>query len=43
MILILLKLGYSELVERVWKNCKESMERNPKDIAISSQKQKQMA
>ncbi len=27
------KMGYSEIVERVWKNCKESMERNPKDIA----------
>ena len=27
------EIGYSELVERVWKNCKESMERNPKDIA----------
>jgi len=27
------EMGYSEIVERVWKNCKESMERNPKDIA----------
>lgn len=27
------EIGYSEIVERVWKNCKESMERNPKDIA----------
>jgi DNA helicase-4 len=25
-------MGYSEIVERVWKNCKESMERNPRDI-----------
>lgn len=27
------EMGYSEIVERVWKNCKESMKRNPKDIA----------
>ncbi|MCZ7400915.1 MAG: UvrD-helicase domain-containing protein [Candidatus Methanoperedens sp.] len=27
------EIGYSELVERVWKNRKESMERNPRDIA----------
>ncbi|MDL5502708.1 MAG: hypothetical protein QSU88_05780, partial [Candidatus Methanoperedens sp.] len=27
------EIGYSEIVERVWKNCKESMERNPKDVA----------
>lgn len=27
------EMGYSEIVKRVWLNCKESMERNPKDIA----------
>ncbi len=27
------EMGYSEIVERVWKNCKESMERNSRDIA----------
>jgi DNA helicase-4 len=27
------EMGYYEIVERVWKNCKESMERNPRDIA----------
>jgi DNA helicase-4 len=30
---VLTEMGYSEIVERVWKNCKESMERNPRDIA----------
>ncbi len=30
---VLTEMGYSEIVERVWKNCKKSMERNPKDIA----------
>ncbi len=27
------EMGYYEIVERVWKNCEESMKRNPKDIA----------
>ncbi|MCZ7400109.1 MAG: UvrD-helicase domain-containing protein [Candidatus Methanoperedens sp.] len=30
---VITEMGYSEIVERVWKNCKESMKRNPKDIA----------
>lgn len=29
---VVTEMGYSEIVERVWKNCRESMERNPKDI-----------
>ncbi len=31
---ILSSIGYSELVDRIWKTCKESIERIPKDISI---------
>ncbi|MCZ7406697.1 MAG: UvrD-helicase domain-containing protein [Candidatus Methanoperedens sp.] len=32
--IILSSMSYSELVDRIWKTCKESIERIPKDIAV---------